>query len=93
MPRWRKKPKNWSQKGDFKGLKLRLGRDHLEDDLAAIREVLVGAGDDVKLMVDFNQGLALGAALDRCHALDDQELYWFEEPIAYDNLSSGLEDS
>src|SRR6476660_1870548 len=73
--------------GGFKGLKLRLGRDHLEDDLAAIREVRRGAGDDVKLMVDFNQGLALGAALDRCHALDDQGLYWFEEPIVYDNLS------
>ena len=25
-------------------------------------------------------------ALDRCHALDDQGLYWFEEPIVYDNL-------
>ena len=41
----------------------------------------------VKLMVDFNQGLPLGEALHRCHALDDQGLYWFEEPIAYDNLA------
>ena len=38
-------------------------------------------------MVDFNQGLALGDALHRCHALDDQGLYWFEEPITYDNLA------
>ena len=38
-------------------------------------------------MVDFNQGLSLGDALQRCHALDDQGLYWFEEPIAYDNLA------
>ena len=38
-------------------------------------------------MVDFNQGLSLGDALHRCHALDDQGLYWFEEPIAYDNLA------
>src|SRR6202521_4580 len=73
--------------GGFKGLKLRLGRECLADDLAAIREVRKGAGDDIKLMVDFNQGLALGAALNRCHALDDQGLYWFEEPIVYDNLS------
>jgi mandelate racemase len=73
--------------GGFKGLKLRLGRDHLADDLAAIREVRKGAGDDIKLMVDFNQGLALGAALNRCHGLDDQGLYWFEEPVVYDNLS------
>src|SRR5258706_586396 len=73
--------------GDFKGLKLRLGRDHLGDDLAAIREVRKAASDDIKLMVDFNQGLSLGDALRRCHALDDQGLYWLEEPIAYNNLA------
>jgi mandelate racemase len=73
--------------GGFKGLKLRLGREHLGDDLAAIREVRKAAGDGIKLMVDFNQGLPLGDALHRCHALDDQGLYWFEEPITYDNLS------
>ena len=44
-------------------------------------------GADVKLMVDFNQGLSLGDALHRCHALDDQGLYWLEEPIAYDNMA------
>jgi len=37
-------------------------------------------------MCDFNQGLSLGDALVRCHALDDQGLYWFEEPITYDNI-------
>src|SRR5262245_56544850 len=73
--------------GGFIGLKLRLGRDRLADDLAAIREVRNAAGDDIKLMVDFNQGLPLGDALHRCHALDDQGLYWFEEPIPYDNIA------
>ena len=73
--------------GGFKGLKLRLGRDRLADDLAAIREVRQGAGEDIKLMADFNQGLSLGDALNRCHALDDQGLYWFEEPIVYNNLA------
>jgi mandelate racemase len=73
--------------GEFKGLKLRLGRDRLADDLAAIREVRKAAGNGIKLMVDFNQGLPLGDALHRCHALDGEGLYWFEEPIAYDNLS------
>jgi mandelate racemase len=73
--------------GGFTGLKLRLGRDRLADDLAAIREVRKAAGPDIKLMVDFNQGLSLGDALARCHALDDQGLYWLEEPIIYDNLA------
>src|SRR5215475_1546122 len=72
--------------GGFSGLKLRLGRDRLDDDLAAIGEVRKAAGADIKLMVDFNQGLSLGDALARCHALDDQGLYWLEEPIVYDNI-------
>jgi len=73
--------------GGFTGLKLRLGRDRLADDLAAITAVRGAVGDGVKLMVDFNQGLTLGDALHRCHALDDQGLYWFEEPTTYDNLA------
>jgi mandelate racemase len=73
--------------GGFKALKLRLGRDRLKDDLAAIETVRGAVGDHVKLMVDFNQGLTLGDALHRCHALDDQGLYWFEEPTTYDNLA------
>ena len=73
--------------GGFKGLKLRLGRERLSDDLAAIEKVRAAVGQDVKLMVDFNQGLSLGDALHRCHALDEEDIYWFEEPIAYNNLA------
>ena len=40
----------------------------------------------MELMVDFNQGLHLGEALQRCHAIDDFGLAWIEEPIVYDNL-------
>ena len=72
--------------GGFTSLKLRLGRGKLADDLAAIAAVRDAAGAQVNLMCDFNQGLSLGDALARCHALDDQGLYWFEEPITYDNI-------
>jgi mandelate racemase len=72
--------------GGFTALKLRLGRERLADDLAAIAAVREAAGPDVKLMCDFNQGLSPGDALLRCHALDDQGLYWFEEPITYDDI-------
>ena len=72
--------------GGFTALKLRLGRDRLADDVAAIAAARTGAGAEVKLMCDFNQGLSLGDALVRCHALDDEGLYWFEEPTTYDNI-------
>ena len=37
-------------------------------------------------MVDFNQALGFGDVIRRCDKLDEQGLYWFEEPIAYDNV-------
>jgi mandelate racemase len=72
--------------GGFTGLKLRLGRDRLSDDLATIAAVRKLVGDDMALMIDFNQGLDLAEALQRCHAIDDLGLAWIEEPIVYDNL-------
>jgi mandelate racemase len=72
--------------GGFSGLKLRLGRERVQDDIAAIAAVREAVGAEVKLMCDFNQGMSLGEALHRCHALDDQGLYWFEEPIVYNNI-------
>lgn len=75
-----------AEEGTFSGFKLRLGRDKLEDDLLAISEVRSSVGMSAKLMVDFNQGLTLGDAIRRCHALDGLGLYWFEEPTTYNNL-------
>ena len=72
--------------GGFSALKLRLGNQHLRDDVAAIQEVRAGVGSDIDLMVDFNQALGLGDAIRRCQELDEQGLYWLEEPIAYDNV-------
>jgi mandelate racemase len=72
--------------GGFSGFKLRLGRDRMEDDLAAIEAVRHTIGTNMQLMVDFNQGLTLADALQRCHMLDDLGLAWIEEPIVYDNL-------
>jgi mandelate racemase len=71
--------------GGFAGLKLRLGREQMRDDLKTIAAVRAAVGDDMQLMVDFNQGLDLGEALQRCHAIDDLGLAWIEEPIVYDN--------
>ncbi|HET6467306.1 MAG TPA: enolase C-terminal domain-like protein, partial [Geminicoccaceae bacterium] len=73
--------------GGFTALKLRLGRPRLADDLAAVAAVREALGPEVRLMVDFNQGLSLGDALRRCHELDGLGLDWFEEPIPYDDLA------
>jgi mandelate racemase len=74
------------EEGGFRMVKLRLGRDTWADDLAAVRNVRAAIGDDILLPVDFNQGLDLEEALRRCHALDDEGVYWIEEPIVYDDF-------
>lgn len=70
----------------FGALKLRLGRDRAQDDLATIETVRGAIGKDIELMIDFNQGLTLAEALRRCHQIDELGLTWIEEPIVYDNL-------
>jgi len=74
------------EEGGFNGLKLRMGRALMRDDLRALDAIRKAVGDDMALMVDFNQGLHLGEALQRCHMIDDAGLEWIEEPIVYDNL-------
>lgn len=72
--------------GGFSGLKLRLGREKPGDDLATIEAVRRAVGEEMHLMVDFNQGLDMADALARCHMIDDQGLTWIEEPIVYDDF-------
>jgi mandelate racemase len=72
--------------GGFSGLKLRLGRERVQDDLATLEAVRDAVGQDMHLMIDFNQGLTLAEALQRCHMIDDLGLTWIEEPIVYDNF-------
>src|SRR6516225_12196541 len=66
--------------GGFTGLKLRLGRARVSDDLATFDAVAKAVGDEMHLMVDFNQGLDLAEALHRCHLIDEYGLAWIEEP-------------
>jgi mandelate racemase len=72
--------------GGFSALKLRLGRNDPRDDLATMDKVRKAVGGAMHLMVDFNQGLNLAEAIDRCHMIDSHGLDWIEEPIVYDNL-------
>lgn len=74
------------EEGGFQGLKLRLGRAQPRDDVAAIEAIRRGAGEDIQLMADFNQGLDMGEALRRLPMLDALGLAWIEEPVVYDNL-------
>src|ERR1039457_3453571 len=72
--------------GGFTALKIRVGRDRAADDIVAVRRVREAVGDQVTLVADYNQGLGLGEAAERCRALDGEGLTWIEEPLRYDDL-------
>jgi mandelate racemase len=73
--------------GNFSGLKLRLGRAGVSDDLATIEATRKAVGDDIQLMFDFNQGLNLAEALRTCHLIDDLGLAWIESRLVYHNFN------
>ena len=72
----------------YRAVKLRLGYPTLAEDLEAVRAVRSAIGDDVDLLVDYNQLLTPAEAHDRCSALDAYKLAWIEEPIVHDDFVS-----
>ena len=71
--------------GGFVAVKLRVGRDDPAQDLAAVRAVKKRVGDRITLMSDFNQRLSVNEAILRGRMLDDEGLYWIEEPVRHDD--------
>jgi len=72
--------------GGFRAVKMRLGHPALEADLLAVRAVRKRLPAEVALMVDFNQALSVPEAMRRGRALDQEGVYWIEEPIRHDDL-------
>ena len=71
--------------GNFSAVKLRIGRDDPAQDLAAVRAVKKRVGDRIDVMSDFNQRLTVNEAILRGRMLDDEGLYWIEEPVRHDD--------
>jgi mandelate racemase len=71
--------------GGFRAVKLRLGYETLQADLAATRAVRRRLPDETVLMADYNQALTRAEAVRRGRALEGEGVYWLEEPIRHDD--------
>jgi mandelate racemase len=69
----------WVQRG-VGGVKAKIGHPDVREDLAVIRAIRRAVGDDVALMVDYNQSLMPVEAIERARRLDGEGLTWIEEP-------------
>lgn len=72
----------------FRATKIRLHGDSIEKDLAPIKAVREGVGDEMKIMVDANQAATFSGpywtyrrALETARALEKLDVYWLEEPL------------
>jgi D-galactarolactone cycloisomerase len=75
----------------FTAFKLRVGFD-LRKDQDIVRQVRRAVGDKVDLMVDANMAYDRRTALEMAKFLEDQCVYWFEEPIQSRSTSQYIED-
>ena len=73
--------------GGFTAMKLRLGYATLAEDIAALHAVRKRLPAGTLIMVDYNQALTVAEALARGRVLDDEGVYWLEEPIRHDDYA------
>lgn len=71
----------------FNGVKIKVGRADLAEDVARVAAVRELIGPQAALMVDANYGLSVDKAITAARAFEPYELVWFEEPIIPDDYA------
>jgi mandelate racemase len=72
----------------LRAVKLRLGYPSAKEDISALKAVRRAVGDDVAIMVDYNQALTMAEAIARGRLLEEEGIDWFEEPIPHDDYDA-----
>lgn len=70
-----------------KGVKIKIGRKKLEDDINRIEKVRSLIGPNISLMVDANYSMTVNEAIKASKLFKQYNILWFEEPIEPDNFS------
>lgn len=74
----------------YQGVKIKVGSPDPNDDLERIEAVRKLIGSRIKLMVDANGCWDLPTAINIGRHFKDYDVYWFEEPLWYDDLGGHL---
>lgn len=69
----------------FHAVKIKIGRERLEEDLERIRAVRELIGEEVTFMVDANYSMTVAEAITAAKAFAPYNIYWFEEPTIPDD--------
>jgi len=69
----------------YNAVKIKIGRENLEEDIERIKAVRELIGKDIKFMVDANYSMSVEQAITAAKAFEPYNIYWFEEPTIPDN--------
>lgn len=73
----------------FRGVKMRVGKPYIEEDVERVAAVRKAIGPRVSLMCDASRGFTADHAIRLGRKLEEFDLTWFEEPVApYDHRGS-----
>ncbi|AZQ65551.1 mandelate racemase/muconate lactonizing enzyme family protein [Flammeovirga pectinis] len=75
----------------FNAVKIKIGRENLQEDIARIKAVREYIGDDITFMVDANYSMSLEKAIKAANLFKQYNITWFEEPIIPDNYKGYAE--
>ena len=75
----------------YKGIKIKVGRDTLYEDVGRVFAVRNTIGLDPFLMIDANMKWKAHEAIQLAYRVEEADLSWFEEPIEADDVASHVE--
>ncbi|MET8852046.1 mandelate racemase/muconate lactonizing enzyme family protein [Amycolatopsis sp. NPDC004625] len=85
-----------AREAGFRAMKIRIGRDRVDDGVAAVAAVREALGPDFEIMVDLNRswrmagdtapGPDLATTRKLVRRLAELDVFWVEEPLPYDDL-------
>ncbi|MDP4878724.1 MAG: mandelate racemase/muconate lactonizing enzyme family protein, partial [Opitutales bacterium] len=69
----------------FNGVKIKVGRANLAEDVERVKAVRELIGPDITFMVDANYSLTVDQAIEAAKAFSEYDILWFEEPTIPDD--------
>ena len=71
----------------FNAVKIKVGREHLKEDVARVKAVRELIGMDITFMVDANYSMSVEKAIEAANAFKPYNILWFEEPTLPDDYA------
>lgn len=75
----------------FNAVKIKIGRENLDEDIERIQAVRDYIGPDVTFMVDANYSMSVEKAIECAKRIEHLDITWFEEPTIPDNYKGYAE--